>query len=133
MQKKQPLITIDGNDGTGKSTIIAQLREHGYIAQDRGLPSLLTDNPHLPIPDTGVFIILDASIEISRARLALAGRDLTEKYHTVEDLTYYRNKFHEIAQILPRTIIIDTNRPIKNIVQDCILFLQKMQITPVQS
>lgn len=38
------IIVIDGNDGTGKSTLVEKLRKDGYNVQDRGIPTKLTDN-----------------------------------------------------------------------------------------
>jgi thymidylate kinase len=68
-------------------------------------PTTLTDYPDQRSQkfDYGiVFIILDAPVEISQARLRAAGKDLQEKYHTIEDLTHYKQRFLEVADYLNR-------------------------------
>jgi ATP phosphoribosyltransferase len=94
-------IIIDGNDGTGKSTLVASLRALGFEASDRGLPTKATING-LPekLPENEVYVILDLPEEISRERLAKAGKDLEEEWHTMESLTLYRGRFREIAEAL---------------------------------
>lgn len=115
------IIVVDGNDGTGKSTLVARLREQGYDVRDRGVPTKMTDNPELK-PNPGEFyIILDAPIAVCRERLQKAGRDLNEKYHTVEDLTYYRRRFLVIAQQLKnQCIVLDAARSIDDIYRDAV-------------
>lgn len=95
------MIVIDGNDGLGKSTLVESLRKLGYQVADRGMPTKATDTgvpEHLPMGEK--YVILDAPVEVSRARLEKAGRDMTEKYHTVEGLTHYRQRFKEVAEQL---------------------------------
>jgi thymidylate kinase len=96
------MIVVDGNDGTGKSTLVAELRRRGLEATDRGLPTKMTDNPDVrpAAGDTNYYVILDLPIEISQERLVLAGKDLTEKYHTAQDLGYYRGRFKEVFHII---------------------------------
>lgn len=88
-------IVVDGNDGTGKSTLVESLRKFGFEVLDRGIPTKLTDSQdtRLSEPDDTMYIFLDAPEQISQQRLLAAGRDLTEKYHTMEDLTHYRKRF----------------------------------------
>ncbi len=94
-------LVVDGNDGTGKSTLVKALRDLGYSVLDRGLATKMTDDPHLRPPinciNYDVYIILDAPVEVSRERLAKAGRDLNEIYHTVEGLSHYRLMFQRVA------------------------------------
>ena len=99
---------IDGNDGTGKTTLINGLRKFGVTAElaDRGLPTKMTDDPTLEPSDDEFYFILDVDVETSRARLAEAGKDLNEKYHTVEDLTFYRKRFLEVAKQLGRRCLV---------------------------
>jgi thymidylate kinase len=101
-------IVVDGNDGTGKSTIVEWLRMLGYNVTDRGVPTRMTDDPNVRPKQGEMYIILDAPVDVSRARLAAAGKDLTEKYHTTEDLTYYRERFREVATHLLNCVVIDT-------------------------
>ncbi len=108
------IITIDGNDGTGKSTLVMKLRDYfgernDILIKDRGIASDLTDDLSIKIPNDEFVIILDCPVEVSRERLAKAGKDLTEKYHTIEDLEYYRNRFLLVAQKLkPNCIVINS-------------------------
>lgn len=104
-------IVVDGNDGLGKTTLVNGLRALGYDVQDRGIATKMTDDPNL-VPDVEeTYLILDGPVEISRARLETAGKDLTERYHTVEDLTYYRERFLEVARRLgSRCIIINADQ-----------------------
>lgn len=94
------MIIIDGNDGTGKSTLVNSLRKMGYAVSDRGIPSKMTlGEPGNPNPHDA-YVILDAPIEVSRARLLKAGKDMNEEWHTVESLTHFRQKFREVASQL---------------------------------
>lgn len=94
------MIVVDGGDGTGKSTLVAALRARGYLVADRGLPTKATDDG-LPAerlrPERDVYVILDAPEATCRARLAEAGKDLNEKWHTPESIAHYRVKFREVA------------------------------------
>lgn len=103
------LIVVDGNDGTGKSTIVAWLRMLGHNVVDRGIPTKMTDDPDMKPNAKEVYFILDAPVEISRARLAAAGKDLNEKYHTVQDLIHYRERFQDVAKQLANGVVIDTS------------------------
>ncbi len=96
-------IILDGNDGTGKSTLAEALRQRGYEVADRGIPTKMTDDPNLrPGPDNKdeLYCLLDAPVSVCQTRLKAAGKDLTEKYHTVEDLTHYRKRYLEVAVAL---------------------------------
>lgn len=91
-------IVVDGNDGTGKSTLVASLRRKGFRVSDRGVPTKLTVDDHTEAPSKeDAYVILTAPIEVSRARLAQAGKDLAEEWHTVESLTFFANKFQEVG------------------------------------
>lgn len=95
------IVVVDGNDGTGKTTLVKALRKRGYAVQDRGLPSQATlDGVPNEIPKDEVYLILDAPIEVCRRRLAEAGKDLNEKWHTLEALKHFRAKFLEQADLL---------------------------------
>lgn len=106
------IVVVDGNDGTGKSTLAEALRAKGYDVRDRGIPTRMTDDDRLA-PDAShtheVYLIVDAPVEVSRARLEAAGKDLNEQYHTVEDLTHYRARFQQVAAKLPRCRVIDSS------------------------
>lgn len=101
------MIVVDGNDGAGKSTLVAALRARGLEVNDRGAPTKRTDDPTFPPQDGERYLILDVPVEVSRARLAAAGKDLTEQYHTVADLTHYRARFLAVAAELPCCALVD--------------------------
>jgi len=116
-------LVVDGNDGTGKSTLVKALRALGYTVQDRGVPTHMTDDPAVVAQDGEFYIILDVPVEVSRARLAQAGKDLTERYHTVEDLTYYRQRFLEVATSLKNCVVIDSSQAPEVVLRKCLAAL----------
>jgi ATP phosphoribosyltransferase len=102
------VIVIDGNDGTGKTTLVEALRASGFIAKDRGIPTKATDEgapPRESLPEDETYIILDAPPGLCQQRLLKAGRDITEKYHTMEDLEHYRERFLKVAEELGAAVI----------------------------
>ncbi len=119
-------IIVDGNDGLGKSTLVKALLERGIHASDRGIPTKMTDDPNIDAPADEFYLILDAPIEISRARLGQAGKDLTEKFHTVDDLRFYRERFQEVAQRLGmQCVVINAAQPPERVLSDAMDALQK--------
>ncbi len=119
-------IIVDGNDGLGKSTLVKALLAHGIIASDRGTPTKLTDDLSIAVPTDEFYLILDAPIEISRTRLAQAGKDLNERYHTIEDLQHYRERFREIAQRLgTQCVVIDATRSPESVLSDALNTLRE--------
>lgn len=124
------MIIIDGNDGTGKSTLVEALKAQGIEAVDRGLPTKMTDDPVLapPLGDENRYVIIDVPVTVSRERLAKVGKDLSEKYHTVEDLTHYRTQFLLVAfrllrQLGPQQVqLIDGTRTASEILADVVAF-----------
>lgn len=123
-------IVIDGNDGTGKTTIVNRLREIGYNIQDRGLPTKMTDNMELIslLQDDDIFLIFDNSVETSRKRLEKAGRNLDEKYHTVEDLTYYRDMFLKIYETIPNAFYIDSERTEEEVFKNVLEIISSLKV-----
>jgi ATP phosphoribosyltransferase len=91
-------IVVEGNDGTGKSTLVAGLRALGWEARDRGFLTKATDEG-LPAtrPADEVLLVLDLPEAESRARLAKAGKDLEEQYHTLASLVHYRARYRALA------------------------------------
>lgn len=114
------IFVIDGNDGTGKTTIVSKLKLLGYDARDRGLPTKMTDelDIHEILPNGYIYVILDCPIEVSQQRLAQRGADLNEKYHTVDDLIYYRQRFLDVAKILPSCMVVDATNTADEIVKE---------------
>ena len=124
---KKMKIVVDGNDGTGKSTLVEKLKQAGYEVQDRGIPTKLTDNPHLEPEPNEFYLILDAPVEICQERLKKAGRDLNQKYHTIEDLTYYRKRFLEVAkQLKNQCVLIDATKSIEEVYKEALKWIKKV-------
>lgn len=101
-------IIIDGNDGTGKTTLVAELKALGLKVRDRGMPTMLTEIRHIDIPSDELYIILDTSVDICQKRLLSAGKDITEKYHTKQDLEFYRGLFLSIATAI-KGFVVDSS------------------------
>jgi len=122
------MIVVDGNDGTGKSTLVETLRKHGYVVQDRGVPSKATLGEPLTLNPMDGYLILDAPVETSRERLAKAGKDLEEEWHTVESLTLYREAFKKVAAAgnIP---VIDATEPKEEVFADA-RYLLKLPYRP---
>ena len=102
-------LVVDGNDGTGKSTLVGMLRQLGYEVSDRGIPTKMTDDNSITASDEEFYFILDVPVEVSQARLLKAGRDLKERYHTLEDLVFYRERFLAISKRLENSVVIDAS------------------------
>jgi ATP phosphoribosyltransferase len=106
------VIVIDGNDGLGKSTLVERLKAFGYRVADRGMPTKATDDGIPDVRNDGeTYVILDAPIEVSRARLEKAGKDMNEHWHTVKSLTHYRQRFQEVAKQLGVPLIDASGSP----------------------
>lgn len=91
-------ICIDGNDGTGKTSLISILKSQfpEIEFQDRGLPSAITVNKTADLAD--FTIILTCPVEISLKRLKQSGADMNEHWHKPETLKYYHEQFLKIAK-----------------------------------
>jgi len=118
------IVCIDGNDGTGKTTLIRILKQifPEIVFQDRGLPSAMTDSCTTDPAD--LYIILDASISTCQNRLRQAGKSLEEKYHNEQDLMLYRGKFIEVANHI-QSVIIDAEQPIDNVVLEAVNIIKE--------
>lgn len=116
-------IVVDGNDGTGKTTLVKSLREIGYNVDDRGIPTEMTDDDDIKGDANHFYIILDCDVEISQARLKLAGKELSEKYHTKEDLRYYRQRFREVAsKLVPNCVVVPADKSPEEVL-DFVLYI----------
>lgn len=91
-------IVVDGNDGTGKSTLVAQLKKMGFTrVEDRGEMTKATDDDSAaPVPET-IYILLHCSWNLSHKRLLESGADMNDKYHEPQTLEYYSKRFLEIS------------------------------------
>lgn len=106
-------VYIDGIDGTGKTTIVNLLKllqikiDNQYvIINDRSILTKLTDIHYdlLPFGDQlpkGIYIILDASVEECRKRIANRCKENNikddDKYETREQLFMYRYRYRYLA------------------------------------
>jgi thymidylate kinase len=110
------IVCIDGNDGTGKTTLIALLqgRFPDVVFQDRGLPTRMTDG--LPGEPADLYLVLFATPETCQRRLAQAGKSLSERYHTLEDLDHYHRRFQEVADDLS-CVKLDAEPPLQEVAE----------------
>lgn len=111
-------ITIDGNDGCGKTTVIKILSVI-YPATtflDRGLPSKMTLDDGLK--DDGSFnIILECPVEECQKRLARRNADLNEYYHTYEGLSYFEKQFRKLQHRIKNVFYVDSSQSVMTTVQ----------------
>lgn len=146
-------VFVDGNDGTGKTTLVRSLREYldklervfgdlGVELHDRGVATQATENngPH-SIRATDVYVILDASPETSQRRLAERGADLGEKYHTLESLAEYRVLFREIGEdienwlklaagVSERVLMVNADESPRRVLLQVVRHLRKLAVIP---
>jgi thymidylate kinase len=116
-------IIIDGNDGTGKTSLVKALNELGLNAVDRGILTKMTDgyDPSLEDVKNCLFVLLDVPIVESQRRLLEAGKDINEKYHNLADLSFYRSRFLQSFTALKRltkhTCLIDNTESIQSAIE----------------
>lgn len=146
-------IFVDGNDGTGKTTLVRGLREYldklervfgefGVQLHDRGVATQATESagPHSICP-SDVYVFLDASPETSQRRLAERGADLAEEYHTLESLEDYRRRFRSIAADMERelersesasdhVLIVDAEEPPRRVLLQVLRHLRMISVLP---
>ncbi len=115
-------IVVDGNDGTGKSYRIEQLKKifPGIEFEDRGIFSKATLNEslftlksikdfvkardefidYIKNTEDTLYIIIDASVETCQKRILERGDSLEEEYHTKEDLEKFRKRFLYLVDLV---------------------------------
>lgn len=98
-------VVVDGNDGTGKTTLVSGLRSFGYNVSDRGLPTKATDVLSVGPAPGEFYIILDSEETKCQERLLKTGKSLTEKYHNLDDLRHYRKQFERVAILFNASVI----------------------------
>lgn len=122
-------IIVDGNDGTGKSTLVEILGSQYDNVFDRGVPTRMTDDDSVVPDPEDFYIILDAPVAISHARLQACGKPMDEYYHTIEGLTHYRNKYLEIVKKLGKQCtLIDANQSIQDVVKTAIIAIETVEL-----
>ena len=129
-------IVIDGNDGTGKSTRVTELRKlfPGIRIEDRGIFSKATLNDSLfddsknntfftasprerfynsiKSDNETLYVILDAYIETCQERIKARGDSLDCEFHNKEDLTKYKERFKILTDLcndLPNVMLVYTD------------------------
>ncbi len=125
-------IVVEGNDGTGKTTLVGQLAGLGYDVQDRGVPTKMTDDPDLRPQDDVLYVVLDVPVEVSQQRLRRAGKDLDEQYHNVEDLTHYRARYLELLSALPHHVLLDACGTPAEVLRRCLGLLAEQGVAPTK-
>ena len=125
-------IVIDGNDGTGKTTRLVQLKKMfpNIKYEDRGIFSKMTlidelfnrNKNYVTLSQkfyesikqdsSTLYIICRASSEIYQKRILERGDSIEEEFHTVDDLNKYNQRFDDLIDIvkdLPNIMVVDTS------------------------
>lgn len=94
------IVEIDGNDGTGKTTIIKELKKHNpdFEIKDRGALSIATDSGKFKKEKNVCYVIITASPVTCQNRIKGRGDSIIEKYHTMEDLNKYHGRFINLGK-----------------------------------
>lgn len=124
-------IIIDGNDGTGKTTRLVQLKRMfpNIKYEDRGIFSKMTlvdelfnrtgnydeiqkkFHEDVQKDSSTLYIICRASSEVCQKRILERGDSIEEEFHTLDDLNKYNNRFDilvDIVKDLPNVMVVDT-------------------------
>lgn len=125
-------IVIDGNDGTGKTTRLVQLKKMfpNIKYEDRGIFSKMTlidelfnrNKNYVTLSQkfyesikqdsSTLYIICRASSEICQKRILERGDSIEEEFHTLDDLNKYNQRFDDLIDIvkdLPNIMVVDTS------------------------
>lgn len=127
-------IVVDGNDGTGKSTRVAELKKlfPGITIEDRGVFSEATLDEELFKPtkngeilskhqlefrdkvakSNALYIITDAEPETCQKRILERGDSIEVEFHNMADLKKYRERFWKLIHIcdkLPNVMVAMTD------------------------
>jgi len=126
-------IIIDGNDGTGKTTRLVQLKKMfpNIKYEDRGIFSKMTlvdelfnrtgnydeiqkkFHEDVQKDSSTLYIICRASSEVCQKRILERGDSIEEEFHTLDDLNKYNNRFDilvDIVKDLPNVMVVDTTK-----------------------
>ena len=125
-------IIFDGNDGTGKTTRLVQLKKlfPNIEYKDRGIFSKMTlvdelfsENEEreelsqkfyddIQQDTTTLYVICKASSEVCQKRILERGDSIDEEFHTLADLDKYNSRFDSLVDIvkdLPNVMVVDTS------------------------
>lgn len=125
-------IVIDGNDGTGKTTRLVQLKKMfpNIKYEDRGIFSKMTlidelfnrNKNYVTLSrkfyesikqdSSTLYIICRASSEICQKRILERGDSIEEEFHTLDDLNKYNQRFDDLIDLvkdLPNVMVVDTS------------------------
>lgn len=132
-------IVVDGNDGTGKSYRIEQLKKlfPNITFEDRGIFSKATLDDDLfddkknesfkfcfvatprekfynsiKMHSDTLYIVLDASIETCQKRILERGDSLDCEFHNEKDLRKYKERFNLLVDLcrgLPNVMLVNTD------------------------
>ena len=127
-------IVVDGNDGTGKSTRVNELRKlfPNIPIEDRGIFSEATLDEELFKPckknevmspaqiefrdkvakSNALYIITDADPETCQKRIIERGDSIDVEFHNMKDLKKYRKRFWQLINIcdrLPNVMVVVTD------------------------
>ena len=126
-------IIIDGNDGTGKTTRLVQLKRMfpNIKYEDRGIFSKMTlvdelfnrtgnydeiqkkFHEDVQKDSSTLYIICRASSEVCQKRILERGDSIEEEFHTLDDLNKYNSRFDilvDIVKDLPNVMVVDTTK-----------------------
>ena len=126
-------IIIDGNDGTGKTTRLVQLKKMfpNIKYEDRGIFSKMTlvdelfnrtgnydeiqkkFHEDVQKDSSTLYIICRASSEVCQKRILERGDSIEEEFHTLDDLNKYNSRFDilvDIVKDLPNVMVVDTTK-----------------------
>ena len=92
-------IVVEGNDGTGKSTLVRGLRALGFAnVEDRAEMTLASDDDSVgPAPET-TYLLVHCRWETSHERLVASGADMKDQYHQPSALRHYADKFLSLRE-----------------------------------
>jgi thymidylate kinase len=126
-------IIIDGNDGTGKTTRLVQLKRMfpNIKYEDRGIFSKMTlvdelfnrtgnydeiqkkFHEDVQKDSSTLYIICRASSEVCQKRILERGDSIEEEFHTLDDLNKYNSRFDilvDIVKDLPNVMVVETTK-----------------------
>ena len=110
-------IVVDGNDGTGKSTLVNSLRQLGFRnVFDRGEMTKATDDPTIGPVEGTIYILMVCPWGVSFTRLIEAGRDMSDPYHEPKALAKYDRSFRELAPLF-NAHVIESHHPSINLAE----------------